>query len=142
MNSSLLADRVREAIARQIEVPPLCVKDYERFEADYGLDSLALIELEMAIEDAFEIDIPDEVGDKIVTVGDAILAVGELLRKKGVAIEQVNETSVPENSVPLALPVAKSTEEDALFAFIRSSIEANMDIQKIKSAMELALKTY
>jgi acyl carrier protein len=48
------------------------VKDEAQFIEDLGADSLAIVELVLAFEEHFEIDIPDEDTEKIQTVGDAI----------------------------------------------------------------------
>jgi acyl carrier protein len=48
------------------------VKEEAQFIEDLGADSLAIVELVLAFEEQFEIDIPDEDTEKIATVGDAI----------------------------------------------------------------------
>jgi len=49
------------------------------FEEDLEVDSLGVVELLMALEDAFEVSIPDEEAERIVTVGDAVSLVAEKL---------------------------------------------------------------
>ena len=50
---------------------------------DLGADSLDQVELIMAFEDAFEIEIPDEVAEKIVTVEDAVRKIEEIEKEAG-----------------------------------------------------------
>ena len=49
------------------------------FEEDLEVDSLGVVELLMALEDAFGVSIPDEEAERIVTVGDAVALVAEKL---------------------------------------------------------------
>ena len=64
--------RVREIIMEQLEVEAHQVTDEAKFIEDLGADSLATIELVMALEEEFDIEIPDEDADKIKTVRDAV----------------------------------------------------------------------
>jgi acyl carrier protein len=66
-----LSLRVRRIIAERLDVPESHVQPYATFVGDLGADSLSLVELVMAFEDAFEIDIPDEAAERIRTVQDA-----------------------------------------------------------------------
>ena len=65
-------DRVRKIIVEQLEVAPDKVKPEASFADDLKADSLAVVELVLALEEAFKIEIPDEDTEKIKTVGDAI----------------------------------------------------------------------
>jgi acyl carrier protein len=65
-------DRVRKIIIEQLEVPPDKVKPEATFAEDLKADSLAVVELVLALEEQFKIEIPDEDTEKIKTVGDAI----------------------------------------------------------------------
>ena len=67
-----IAAKVKEIIAQQLDVDPQNVKAESSFIEDLNADSLAIVELVLALEEAFEIDIPDEDTEKIRTVGDAI----------------------------------------------------------------------
>ena len=67
-----IAEKVREIVSSQLDVEIGEVKDEARFIEDLGADSLAIVELVLAFEEQFEIDIPDEDTEKIATVGDAI----------------------------------------------------------------------
>ena len=67
-----MEDRVKEIIAEQLGVDGDQVTDNASFTDDLGADSLDTVELVMALEEEFDIEIPDEDAEKIVTVGDAI----------------------------------------------------------------------
>ena len=67
-----LADKVCEIIADKLEKPVEKVTLDASFMDDLGADSLDTVELVMAFEDAFEIEIPDDDAEKIRTVQDAI----------------------------------------------------------------------
>jgi acyl carrier protein len=65
-------DKVIEIIVEQLSVDKGKVVPSASFVDDLGADSLDLVELIMAMEEAFGIEIPDEVAEKITTVQDAI----------------------------------------------------------------------
>lgn len=66
------ADRIKAIIAEQLGVKPEEVTDQAKFIDDLGADSLDTVELVMALEEEFGIEIPDEDAEKMVSVGDAI----------------------------------------------------------------------
>ena len=70
--------KVLEIIVEQLGVTPEQVVPEASFIDDLGADSLDTVELVMAFEDAFNIEIPDEDAEKLQRVGDAI----EYLKKK------------------------------------------------------------
>jgi acyl carrier protein len=67
-----LDERVKQIIVEQLGVDEAEVTPTAHFIDDLGADSLDIVELVMAFEEAFEIEIPDEDAEKITTVKDAI----------------------------------------------------------------------
>jgi acyl carrier protein len=68
---------VKELIVQQLGVSEKEVVPEAKFVDDLGADSLDLVELVMALEDEYGIEIPDEDAEKIVTVGDALKYIQE-----------------------------------------------------------------
>jgi acyl carrier protein len=64
--------KVKQIIVEQLGVDEGAVDATASFVDDLGADSLDIVELVMAFEEAFEIDIPDEDAEKITTVKDAV----------------------------------------------------------------------
>ena len=64
--------KVREIIVEQLGVEESQVTNEAKFVDDLGADSLDTVELVMALEEAFDLEIPDEDAEKIASVGDAI----------------------------------------------------------------------
>jgi acyl carrier protein len=67
-----LFDDVKEVVVEQLNVNADEVKEESKFVEDLGADSLDVVELVMALEEKFDIEIPDEDAEKIATVKDAI----------------------------------------------------------------------
>jgi acyl carrier protein len=65
-------DKVKEIIAKELEVDIKQMTPEAKFIEDLGADSLDIVELVMALEEEFGIEIPDEDADKLKTVGDAM----------------------------------------------------------------------
>ena len=65
-------EKVKEIIVEQLGVDESQVDDSASFVDDLGADSLDIVELVMAFEEAFDMDIPDEDAEKITTVKDAV----------------------------------------------------------------------
>ncbi len=70
--SSDIDQRVRAIIARHLEIDLGDVKPEASFINDLGADSLAIVELVLAFEEEFELDIPDDETERIRTVQDAV----------------------------------------------------------------------
>lgn len=64
--------RVKEIIVEQLGVEAGQVTESAKFIEDLGADSLDTVELVMALEEEFSLEIPDEDAEKITSVGDAI----------------------------------------------------------------------
>jgi acyl carrier protein len=67
-----VAEKVKQIIVEQLGVDENQVDPNASFVDDLGADSLDIVELVMAFEEAFDIDIPDEDAEKITTVKQAI----------------------------------------------------------------------
>ncbi|MEA3296718.1 MAG: acyl carrier protein [candidate division Zixibacteria bacterium] len=74
-------DRVKELIVEQLGVEPAQVTERAKFVDDLGADSLDTVELVMALEEEFAIEIPDEDAEKIVSVSDAVGYISEHAEK-------------------------------------------------------------
>ena len=75
--------RVKEIIVEQLGVEAGQVTENAKFVEDLGADSLDTVELVMALEEEFSIEIPDEDAEKIATVTDAINYIVEHAGKEG-----------------------------------------------------------
>ena len=67
-----LAKRVESIIVEQLGVTPEEVVPEASFIDDLGADSLDIVELVMAMEEEFDIEIPDEHADRLQTIGSAV----------------------------------------------------------------------
>ncbi|MGA2738319.1 MAG: acyl carrier protein [Bryobacteraceae bacterium] len=77
-----IAERVKQIIVEQLGVDEAQVEDNASFVDDLGADSLDIVELVMAFEEAFELEIPDEDAEKIATVKDAVTYIENKSAKK------------------------------------------------------------
>ena len=67
------ADKVKKIIAEHLGIDDMSkITDDAKFIDDLGADSLDTVELVMAFEEAFDVEIPDDKAETILTVGDAI----------------------------------------------------------------------
>ena len=66
------AERVKKIVIEHLNVDAEKVTDNASFIEDLGADSLDTVELVMAFEEEFGIEIPDDAAESIVTVGDAV----------------------------------------------------------------------
>jgi acyl carrier protein len=65
-------ERVAQLITEQLGAKPAQIVPDASFIDDLGADSLAIVQLVMAIEEAFDIEIPDADADQLQTIGDAV----------------------------------------------------------------------
>lgn len=70
--SDPILDKIKGIIAEQLDVPEADVSPEKSFTDDLQADSLAIVELVLALEEEFNIKIPDDKVDSIKTVGDAV----------------------------------------------------------------------
>lgn len=77
-----IEEKVKDIISEQLGVKKEEIKPESSFIDDLGADSLDTVEVVMALEEEFGIEIPDEDAEKITTVGDAIKYIEEKLSKK------------------------------------------------------------
>ena len=70
---SEVADKVKKILAEHLGIDDMSkITDDAKFIDDLGADSLDTVELVMAFEEAFDVEIPDDKAETILTVGDAI----------------------------------------------------------------------
>ncbi len=72
-----VVEKVKSIIAEQLGVKLEEINETSSFVDDLGADSLDTVELVMALEEEFKIEIPDEDAEKITSVGDAIKYIEE-----------------------------------------------------------------
>ena len=72
MGSEEVFEKVKGIIVEQLGVAETSVNMESSFIEDLGADSLDIVELIMALEEAFDIEIPDADAEKVVTVGDVV----------------------------------------------------------------------
>ena len=73
------ADRVKKIVVEHLGVEASSVTPEASFIDDLGADSLDIVELVMAFEEEFDIEIPDDSAEHILTVGDAVNYIQEKL---------------------------------------------------------------
>jgi acyl carrier protein len=67
-----LLEDIKEVVVEQLSVKAEEVKEDSKFVEDLGADSLDVVELVMALEEKFDIEIPDDEAEKIQTVKDVV----------------------------------------------------------------------
>lgn len=68
MSQDVIFEKVKKIVAEQLEIEPDKVTPEANFANDLNADSLDTVELVMALEEAFDVEIPDEAAEKITTV--------------------------------------------------------------------------
>jgi acyl carrier protein len=74
---SEIKDKVVDIIAKSFKLEPSQVTEEKSFQEDLGADSLEIVELVMALEEEFGVEISDEDAERIKTVGDALRFIAE-----------------------------------------------------------------
>mgnify|MGYP004580914933 FL=1 len=72
MSSEEIFDKVKEIIIEQLGATESSITMEASFIDDLGADSLDIVELIMALEEEFDLEIPDSDAEKVVTVGDVV----------------------------------------------------------------------
>lgn len=72
MSDKSIEDRVKDIIVDQLSVSADQVTPEAKFIEDLGADSLDTVELVMAFEEEFDIEVPDEEAEKLLSVGDVV----------------------------------------------------------------------
>ena len=72
MSEKTISEKVKDIIVEQLGVNPEQVTDTASFIEDLGADSLDTVELVMAFEEEFGVEVPDEDAEKLQTVGDVV----------------------------------------------------------------------
>ncbi len=72
MNTEEIFEKVKAIIVEQLGVAETSVEMEASFIDDLGADSLDIVELVMALEEEFDLEIPDADAEKVVTVGDVV----------------------------------------------------------------------
>ena len=72
MNTEEIFGKVKDIIVEQLGVPETSITPEAAFVDDLGADSLDIVELVMALEETFDIEIPDADAEKVATVGDVV----------------------------------------------------------------------
>jgi len=72
MDRNAVSERLTGVLVSELGLDADKIKDEAHFEEDLDVDSLGVVELLMALEDEFDVKIPDEDAESIVTVGQAI----------------------------------------------------------------------
>jgi acyl carrier protein len=82
MDKDTILSKIQALVSEQLGVDTAQVTPEANFINDLGADSLGTVELIMSLEEAFDVDIPDEDAEKIRTVNDALVYIDTHLREK------------------------------------------------------------
>jgi len=79
MKTKSIGNRIKEIVAEQLALPEEDIKNDSHFIDDLGADSLDIVELIMTMEEEFELEIPDDDAEKMLTIQDVIQYVSSKL---------------------------------------------------------------
>ena len=82
MAEKSIEEKVKDIIVEQLGVNPEQVTPQAKFIEDLGADSLDTVELVMAFEEEFNVEVPDEEAEKLQTVGDVVKYIGIRARNR------------------------------------------------------------
>ena len=83
MAEKTIEEKVKDIIVEQLGVNPEQVTPQASFIEDLGADSLDIVELVMAFEEEFSVEVPDEDAEKLQNVGDVINYIKERAKSQG-----------------------------------------------------------
>ena len=81
MSSEEIFEKIKNIIVEQLQVSETAITEEASFIDDLGADSLDIVELIMALEEEFGIEIPDADAEKVVTVGDVVNYIKENVKE-------------------------------------------------------------
>jgi acyl carrier protein len=81
MSEKSIEEKVKDIIVEQLGVNPEQVTATASFIEDLGADSLDTVELVMAFEEEFSVEVPDEDAEKLLTVGDVVKYIEDKAQK-------------------------------------------------------------
>jgi len=81
MSEKSISEKVKDIIVEQLGVNPEQVTETASFIQDLNADSLDTVELVMAFEEEFNVEVPDEDAEKLQTVGDVVKYIEEKTNK-------------------------------------------------------------
>lgn len=81
MSEKSIEQKVKEIIVEQLSVNPEQVTSEARFIEDLGADSLDVVEIVMAFEEEFGVEVPDEDAEKLLTVGEVVKYIEDKVNK-------------------------------------------------------------
>lgn len=77
MNENEILEKLKDIIVEQLGVEKEIINEESTFVDDLSADSLDIVELIMSLEEEFDMEIPDQEAEKIVTVGDVVKYIKE-----------------------------------------------------------------
>jgi len=138
-----VAERVKKIVVEHLGVEPEKAVDKANFIDDLGADSLDIVELVMAFEEEFGIEIPDDAAETILTVGDAVkfletakAALGEFDRRRRgrAAPECVSRPELPRAQSFLAPRASKSADDGSRVGAFREMVIIDKRHPKVSHA--------